>query len=67
MVRVNGHIERLDRDRRLDALLLRLGYAAERSGIAVALNGVIVPRGEWSARVLHSGDAIEVVGAVSGG
>ncbi len=67
MVRVNGRVERLAGDCRLAALLLRLGYAGVGSGIAVALNGVIVPRAEWTARVLQPGDAIDVVGAVAGG
>ncbi len=36
-------------------------------GVAVAVGGEVVPRGEWSERVLAEGDAIEVVHAVQGG
>jgi sulfur carrier protein len=37
------------------------------SGVAAAVNGEIVPRGSWAARVLHDGDQVEVVTAVQGG
>lgn len=36
-------------------------------GIAVAVNGEVVPRGDWAARRLTDGDAVEVVTAVAGG
>lgn len=67
MLRVNGRLEPLPGDRRLAALLLALGYPPAGRGIAVAINGVIVPRAEWSARGVEMGDEIEVVGAVAGG
>ena len=51
----------------LDLLLDELGYAKPRRGIAVALNGRIVPRGELEEQTLHEGDRVEVVGAVQGG
>jgi sulfur carrier protein len=53
--------------RRLDQLLERLGYSIESPGIAVAVNGRVVPRGEWNAHAVASGDEIEIVGAVQGG
>jgi sulfur carrier protein len=36
-------------------------------GIAVAVNGAVVPRGEWPTIALHDGDAVEVLTAVQGG
>ncbi len=39
----------------------------ETRGVAVALNGEIVRRGEWSERSVVSGDRVEVVSAVAGG
>jgi sulfur carrier protein len=36
-------------------------------GIAVALNGTVVPRADWSAIALKSGDAVEIVLARQGG
>jgi sulfur carrier protein len=37
------------------------------SGIAVAVNGEVLPRSEWAATVLRDGDQLEVVTAVQGG
>jgi len=37
------------------------------SGVAVALNGVVVPRGSWSATPLSDDDSVEVLTAVQGG
>ena len=37
------------------------------TGIAVALNGEVVPRGAWPSRPLAEGDQVEVVTAVQGG
>ena len=36
-------------------------------GIAVAVNGGIVPRAEWPTFTLHDGDSVEVLTAVQGG
>jgi sulfur carrier protein len=37
------------------------------SGVAVAVNGVVVPRGSWSATTLSDDDRVEVLTAVQGG
>jgi sulfur carrier protein len=37
------------------------------SGVAAAVNGEVVPRGSWAARLLGDGDRVEVVTAVQGG
>lgn len=39
---------------------------AARRGIAVAVNGEVVPRSEWD-RPLTDGDAVEVLTATQGG
>jgi sulfur carrier protein len=36
-------------------------------GIAVALDGEVVPRGAWSQTVLAPGARLEVLGAIGGG
>jgi sulfur carrier protein len=41
--------------------------AAETRGIAVAINGEVIRRGEWSTTLLHDGDVVEIVNAVAGG
>jgi sulfur carrier protein len=65
-IRVNGE------DRRLKAatvieLLRDLGVDPERRGVAVALNGAVVRRGEWPAAALAPGDQVEIVKPVAGG
>jgi sulfur carrier protein len=36
-------------------------------GVAVALNGAVVPRGAWPATSVRAGDTIEIVRARQGG
>jgi len=43
------------------------GAPAEPRGLAVALDGEVVPRGEWGQTRLSEGQSIEVVAAVQGG
>jgi sulfur carrier protein len=38
-----------------------------RRGIAIALNGSVVPRSAWSETTLKPGDNIEIVRAMQGG
>ena len=38
-----------------------------RDGIAVAVNGEVVPRGSWRQRKLQAGDSVEIIRAVQGG
>ncbi|MFG3576698.1 sulfur carrier protein ThiS [Micromonospora chersina] len=39
----------------------------QERGLAVAVNGEVVPRGGWSATVLRDGDRVEVLSAAQGG
>ena len=39
----------------------------QQTGIAVAVNGEVVPRRGWPATALADGDQVEVVTAVQGG
>jgi sulfur carrier protein len=43
------------------------GVDREPRGIAVAVDGEVVPRGEWESTRLREGQAVEVVQAVQGG
>jgi sulfur carrier protein len=36
-------------------------------GVAVAVDGEVVPRAEWESRALSEGENVEVVRAVQGG
>ena len=45
----------------------RAGVEDDASGVAVALDGEVVPRGAWSGTELREGQAVEVVAAIQGG
>lgn len=44
-----------------------IGLDPERPGVAVALNGAIVPRGRWAATAVSPGDHLEIVQPKAGG
>lgn len=46
-------------------LVAQLGLSGKR--LAIELNGEIVPRSQFMATHLHTGDKLEIVGAVGGG
>lgn len=48
-------------------LVADLGHDPDRPGLAVAVNGTVVPRGRWGRSRLADGDRVEVLGAVQGG
>jgi sulfur carrier protein len=66
-LKVNGAAREAASPALLD-LLREIGVEPERrAGVAVALNGAVVPRGRWAATTLAPGDELEVIGAVQGG
>jgi thiamine biosynthesis protein ThiS len=64
-VTVNGKPRQVERPLKVADLLAALDINAGR--VAVALNGEVVPRGEWAATTVTEGDSVEVVRAVGGG
>ena len=48
-------------------LLARLGIGAQARGVAVALDGVVLPRSQWQSSPLPPGTRVEVVSASQGG
>lgn len=65
MIIVNGTSEELPDEPTLERVLLSRGSA--RDGVAVAVDGEVVPRARWSATVLGDGSTVEVLTAVQGG
>jgi sulfur carrier protein len=51
----------------LTGMLQAEGIAAEKRGIAVAINDAVVPRRDWGTTALQPGDRVEVVKLFSGG
>lgn len=62
---VNGEPRRLTRSATIADLVAAM--SAARSGIAVAVNDEVVPRGGWQSRRLHDRDRVEILTAVQGG
>jgi sulfur carrier protein len=65
-IRVNGQDEPLI-VATLAALLEEKAVDTGRRGIAVAVNGAIVPRAAWPQTRLRPGDSVEIVRARQGG
>jgi sulfur carrier protein len=42
-------------------------FTDEERGVAVALDGEVVPRGEWATTLVTAGRSLEVLRAVQGG
>jgi sulfur carrier protein len=62
---LNGEPRELNDGATVDAAVEVTG-APER-GVAVAVDGEVVPRGQWTNTELHEGQKVEVLQAVQGG
>jgi sulfur carrier protein len=65
-IRVNGESEPLG-VATLAALLAEKALDTGQRGIAVALNGAVIPRSAWPETSLKPGDSVEIVRARQGG
>jgi sulfur carrier protein len=48
-------------------LLADLGVEAGARGVAVAVDGEVVPRAEWDERRVNEGERVEALSAMQGG
>lgn len=48
-------------------LLVELGVGVDPRGVAVAIDGIVVPRSQWDTTDPQRGATIDIVGAVQGG
>ena len=64
-IRINGRDEKLAV--RNVAELLRARGIENARGVAVAVNGTVVPAGAWRERALAAGDEVEIVRPFGGG
>jgi len=62
---VNGETRTLPAGSTVDDVVALV--APVRTGIAVALNGDVIPRSAWPATTLAAGDQLEVLTAAQGG
>jgi len=66
VIRVNGETEPLAAST-IEVLLAEKAVDTGQRGIAVALNGAVVPRTAWRDTPLKPGDTVEIVRARQGG
>jgi sulfur carrier protein len=66
VIRINGESEPLAAAT-LAALLADKAVDTSQRGIAVAVNGAVVPRAAWPSTQLRPGDSVEIVRARQGG
>ena len=64
-ITVNGEHYSIDTGTTIASLVER--YARTARGIAVAIDGTIVPKSMWTDTVLREGYRVEIITAVAGG
>jgi sulfur carrier protein len=64
---VNGRPAEVAAGETIAGMLAALGHPPGGPGIAVALNGEVVPRSAWATTSLGDHDRLEVLGASQGG
>ena len=67
LVTVNGEPRELDAGATVADLVALLSPAPDGRGVAVAVDGEVVPRGAWEDTELPQGAQVEVLVAVQGG
>jgi thiazole synthase len=66
-IELNGRSRELPEDATLDVAVRESGAGGRGRGVAVALDGEVVPRSEWERTPLREGQAVEVLAAIQGG
>ena len=66
-ITLNGEQRELGDGARVREAVRATGATPDARGLAVAVDGEVVPRGQWDAMELHEGQRIEIVQAVQGG
>jgi sulfur carrier protein len=66
-VTVNGEPRELGESARVSDAVVAVGAEADGRGLAVAVDGEVVPRGAWDGFELRDGQRVEVLRAVQGG
>lgn len=67
MIVLNGEQVQLHEGASLLEALQRIGVDMRTTGVAVAVDGEVVPRTHWEAYALHEGARIEALTAMQGG
>jgi sulfur carrier protein len=64
---VNGECHEVQAGLTVDVLVSSLHARPQGRGLAVAVDGEVVPRGSWHSTPLRDGARVEIVSAVQGG
>lgn len=64
---INGQPRQLEPGATLARVVEEVCERPQGRGVAVAVDGEVVPRGDWPATRLCDGDRVEIVVAVQGG
>jgi sulfur carrier protein len=64
---VNGERSDVSAGESVGAVLARLGLELDARGVAVAVDGEVVPRAEWPSFALAEDARVEVLTAMQGG
>ncbi|HVR06274.1 MAG TPA: sulfur carrier protein ThiS [Solirubrobacteraceae bacterium] len=67
MIRLNGEPSELDAGETVAGALAHLQLAPDAQGVAVAVDGEIVPRSRWATFALVADARVEVLTAMQGG
>jgi len=67
VILLNGQASDVRPGETVAAVLRRLGLAVEARGVAVAVDGEVVPRAGWPTFALAEGARVEVLTAMQGG
>ena len=67
MIALNGHPIPTGAGQTLSKILENPGLPGDGHGIAVAVDGEVIPRSEWPHFVVRDGAKLELVRAVQGG
>jgi sulfur carrier protein len=66
-VELNGRPVELGDEATVAEAIAASGAGGQRRGVAVAVDGEVVPRSEWKTTPLRHGQRVEVLQAVQGG
>ena len=66
MIYLNGEPRETD-GATIAELLTQLGVDPQARGVAVAVDGEVIPRGEWPQRRVTHGQRVEALSAMQGG
>lgn len=65
-ISINGDLSQIDDNSHLQSVLESRCFA-NKAGIAVAVNNVVVPKARWAETVLCNNDKVLIIAATKGG